>query len=171
MKQIAIGVSSCLLGHRVRYDGRDKRNSIVENELCSRFQCIPLCPEYAIGLGVPRAPVQLIQDGENFAVVGVADCSMDITTSLRGYADFVGNTLIDLCGYIFKSRSPTCGLTDTPVFDHHGKEVGKGRGEYAARLIRHCADLPAIDEIQLADPNLRQEFILQVETYSMSLKR
>jgi uncharacterized protein YbbK (DUF523 family) len=171
MKPIAIGVSSCLLGHKIRYDGNDKRNALVEFEICTRFQCVPLCPEYAIGLGVPRDPVHLVKTGENFSVMGITDRSVDVTKSLQGYADFVSQSLGKLCGYIFKARSPSCGLVDTPVFDDLGNEIGKSRGAYAAQVILCNSDLPVIDEIQLTEPLRRREFIQKVEDYSQSINR
>lgn len=172
MKPIAIGVSSCLLGHKVRYDGHDKRNALLEREICTRFQCVPLCPEYAIGLGVPRDPVHLIKTDEKISVIGVMDSTVDVTQSLEEYAEFVSHSLRhSLCGYVFKARSPSCGLMDTPVFDVQGNEIGKSQGAYAARVIRNHPALPVIDELQLTDPFRRREFIQNVEDYAQTTKR
>jgi uncharacterized protein YbbK (DUF523 family) len=171
MKPIAIGVSSCLLGHKIRYDGNDKRNALIESEICTRFQCVPLCPEYAIGLGVPRDPVHLVKTGDRYSVFGVRDRSVDVTKALQAYAELISCSLGNLCGYIFKARSPSCGLVDTPVFDDQGNEIGESRGAYAARIILCNSALPVIDEMQLTEPLRRREFIQKVEDYSQSTKR
>ena len=165
----AIAVSSCLLGHKIRYDGNDKRNKVVEEEICNRFSCIPVCPEYAIGLGVPRHPVHLVQIGGSIRVLGVSDSSQDITDLLGDYADFVCNSLPQICGYIFKARSPSCGLIDTPVFNERNDEISKGRGAYASRIALRKPTLPVIDEIHLAVPAMRIDFIQRVENYARHL--
>jgi uncharacterized protein YbbK (DUF523 family) len=138
---------------------------------CPPVFCVPLCPEYAIGLGVPRAPAQLIQTEEGFSILVATDRTVDITNALLEYANFVSKTLPNVCGYIFKARSPSCGLLDTPVFDHHGNEIGKNRGAYAAQVIRQNTALPVIDAIQLAEPALRREFVQRVENYPRALTR
>ena len=169
--RIAIGVSSCLLGHKIRYDGNDKLNSIVENVICTRFHCIPLCPEYAIGLGVPRDPVQLIKSGETIRVLGVKNQARDITVMLQQYADFITSALPQIRGYVFKARSPSCGLVDTPIFDKNNQEITTGRGGYARQITYRNSAMPVIDEINLTDPARQAEFIQAVEIYSLVCKR
>ena len=166
MNPITVAVSSCLMGHKVRFDGADKRSAIVELEICGRFRCVPLCPEYAIGLGVPRAPIQLVRDGDDIRVLGVSNNAMDVTLSLQKYADFISSTLPQICGYVFKARSPSCGLQDTPVFDLHGIEIDKRGGAYASQIVDLVQNLPVIDEIQLEDMQLRTKFIKKVEDYA-----
>ena len=116
-QNIILGVSSCLLGHNVRYNGEHKLNQIIAHTICSQFQCIAICPEYAIGLGVPRKPVQLVKNENKVKVLGVEEPNKDITQSILHYADCILSIHPNLCGYIFKARSPSCGVTDTPVFD------------------------------------------------------
>jgi uncharacterized protein YbbK (DUF523 family) len=169
--RIIVGVSSCLLDHKVRYDGNDKLNTIIKNDICTRFDCTPLCPEYAIGLGVPRNPVQLVQTDGSIQVLSVPDHSMNITALLQQYADFVSNALPQLSGYIFKARSPSCGLTDTPIYDKNNREFATARGVYASQITHRNHALPVIDEIPLADPALRREFIQDVQNYTLYLKR
>ncbi len=169
--RISIGVSSCLLGHKVRYDGNDKLNIIIENNICAQFHCIPLCPEYAIGLGVPRNPVQLVQTNDTIHVLGVSDHSLNIITWLQQYANFVSDTLPELSGYIFKARSPSCGLIDTPIYDNHNHEIGTGRGAYANQIMHRNNSLPVIDEILLSDSAKRKDFIRKVKDYSLYLKQ
>ena len=169
--KFVIGVSSCLIGHRVRYDGDDKRNSIVEEEICQLFSCVPLCPEYAIGLGVPRNPVHLVGGGKSLKVLSMANDSPDISLPLQKYADFVCDSLPQINGYIFKARSPSCGLIDTPVFNELGAETSVGPGIYATRIIQKINNLPVIDENQLADPAERRKFIQKVHDYSLDIQR
>ena len=169
--RISLGVSSCLLGHKVRYDGDDKLNAIIEKDICTQFHCIPLCPEYAVGLGVPRNPVQLVQTNDSIHVLSVSDRSLNITALLQQYADFVSTALPQLSGYIFKARSPSCGLTDTPIHDSNHREIGTGRGMYAGQITHRNNALPVIDEIQLADPARRREFIRRVQSYWLQLER
>ncbi|MGD8592340.1 MAG: 2-thiouracil desulfurase family protein [Gammaproteobacteria bacterium] len=169
--RISLGVSSCLLGHKVRYDGDDKLNAIIEKDICTQFHCIPLCPEYAVGLGVPRNPVQLVQTNDSIHVLSVSDRSLNITALLQQYADFVSTALPQLSGYIFKARSPSCGLTDTPIHDSNNRVIGTGRGMYAGQITHRNNTLPVIDEIQLADPARRREFIRRVQSYCLQLER
>lgn len=164
-----IAVSSCLLGHKVRYDSNDKRSSIVETELCTRFHCVPICPEYAVGLGVPRNPMRLVTKNDVYRVVDATNENIDLTAHLTRYADLIISIWPQLCGYIFKARSPSCGLNDTPVFDSAGYEMTKGGGAYSYRLLEIKKSLPAIDEIQLENPELRRQFIRRVERYALSL--
>ncbi|WP_455212659.1 DUF523 domain-containing protein [Kaarinaea lacus] len=169
--RITIGVSSCLLGHKIRYDGNDKLNTIVENIICKHFHCIPLCPEFAVGLGVPRDPVQLVQTGDSIRVFGVGNPSLEITALLQQYADFVCDVLPEISGYVFKARSPSCGLVDTPIFNKNGCEIATGRGAYARQIILRKQALPVIDETRLIEPARRAEFIQKVEHYSQSIQR
>ena len=171
LNRIAIGVSSCLLGHKVRYDGSDKRNSIVGNQICNYFDCRPICPEYAIGLGVPRDPIQLVKLDTGIRALKVADKTIDVTYPLVQYAAYVFNALPQICGYVFKARSPSCGLTDTPIYNQSGDVNAKGRGVYANQICELKNSLPVIDEIQLAILEARQEFIREVERYSRSIQQ
>lgn len=155
----------------MRYDGNDKRSSVVELEICGRFRCLPLCPEYAIGLGVPRAPIQVVRHANEIRVLGVSNNGIDVTTLLQKYADFISSTLPQICGYVFKARSPSCGLHDTPIFDLNGSEIDKGRGAYASRILDRLGDLPVIDEIQLEDSQLRTDFMNKVERYALLMRR
>lgn len=103
---IYVGVSSCLLGERVRYDGRHKRDNVVTKILSRVFEFVPVCPEVSIGLGVPRAPIRLVGRVAAPRAIGVADASVDVTDKLASFGACMGRDLADLSGYIFKSRSP-----------------------------------------------------------------
>ena len=169
VNKIVIAVSSCLLGHKVRYDGNDKRNLMVENQLCNYFDCRPVCPEYAAGLGVPRAPIHVVKIGSDVRAVGTANNAFDVTDLLEQYADYLGKAIPQLCGYVFKARSPSCGLVDVPIYNNLGNQINVGSGIFASQIHRNMKTLPVIDEIQLAQPQGLRDFIQEVERYSRSL--
>ncbi|MEE8343005.1 MAG: DUF523 and DUF1722 domain-containing protein [Gammaproteobacteria bacterium] len=162
---ITLGVSACLLGQKVRYDGRHKRQDFIANTLAEYFEVKPLCPEVAIGLGVPRPAIRLSGDPSNPRTRGVTDLSVDVTNSLRVYACEVAVACPTLSGYIFKSRSPSCGIQDAPIYHNGAEPVTTGAGIYAGTLLSRWPLLPAIDEIQLMDYARYESFIHQVSAY------
>jgi uncharacterized protein YbbK (DUF523 family) len=159
--RIRIGVSSCLLGARVRYDGGDKFHAGVA-ALAREFALVPLCPEVAIGLGVPRPPIQVARVGGALRVVGVADRGLDVTEALDRVAGDAA--LAGLDGYVFKSRSPSCGL-QVPVFDEAGAVVGDGQGRFAAGVRARFPGLPVAEEAALADPTAVAGFAARVRAH------
>jgi uncharacterized protein YbgA (DUF1722 family)/uncharacterized protein YbbK (DUF523 family) len=162
--RIRIGISSCLLGQAVRYDGDHKLDSYVRDTLGRYFEFVPLCPEVAIGLGVPRPPIRLVGDPEAPRAVGVEDPDMDVTRKLDAYGRRMGRAHDGLSGYIFKSKSPSCGLERVQVFGGHGAPR-RGRGLYAAAFLAEQPLLPAEEEGRLGDPDLRASFIERVFAY------
>ena len=150
-EKIKVGVSSCLLGHKVRYDGKDKRHDYVL-KLCRTFDCIAICPECAVNLGVPRAPIHLVQIAAKIRARGIANPQQDVTDSLTAFADSIHQSIPDLCGYVFKARSPSCGVNSTPFFDDTGKhQLGNMSGIYSGRIQQLTDKLPIIEETQLTD--------------------
>ena len=132
---IRIGISSCLLGEKVRYDGRHKCDACITGTLSRWFEFVPLCPEVAIGLGIPREPIQLVaRTGGKLRVVGVRTPTLDVTDALQAYAGMVAPALADICGYIFKSGSPSCGLQGVVIHAPTGAPVGQGSGIFAQVL-------------------------------------
>lgn len=167
--EIPIGISSCLLGHNVRFDGGHKYNQIIAAQICPQFNCIAICPEYAIGLGVPRKPIHLVKNGKKLRVLGVENPAREFTESLASYADYIVSIYPKLCGYVFKARSPSCGVGDVPVFDTAGNQIDKGSGQYAAQLTLLIPKLPVINETQLSDNKIRQAFLQRVLDYAQTL--
>ncbi|MFZ0889163.1 MAG: DUF523 and DUF1722 domain-containing protein [Candidatus Binataceae bacterium] len=157
-----VGVSACLLGHNVRYDGGDKRSRLVADSLARRFDFVPVCPEVELGLGVPREPINLVRRGRETRLVG-ANSGRDHTRAMRAYARRRLETLAreSLAGYIFKSGSPSCGLTDVEV-----PAPGEGRGLFADAMVRSYSELPVAEETSLADPEIRRNFIQRATAYS-----
>ena len=164
-ERIQIGVSSCLLGEPVRYDGSGKYTPLVAEHLAQRFELLPFCPEVAIGMGVPRAPIQLVQWGGKVRALGVEDPGNDVTAQLEGYAGAVLPQLDGVCGFIFKSRSPSCGLGSTPLFDEAGRIIATGSGLFAAAISRFNPDLPLVEEAALSGVEQVEAFARRVRSY------
>lgn len=165
MGKIKIAVSSCLAGHNVRYDGGNKDNPIV-HILCKNFDCVYICPESAIGLGIPRPPINIIKTKTGFEARGKTNPQLDITRQLRSYAQKTIAAHGELCGYIFKSRSPSCGVNSTPWKETGNNTEGFTSGIYSAEFQRLNPELPMIEEYQLGQPEILENFIRQVKRYS-----
>lgn len=158
-----VGVSRCLLGDAVRYDGQSKLDLIVIEQLSKIFELIPVCPEVEAGLPVPRPPVLLSGSIDNPRLTGRNDPQLDITDIMQAYCQRRTAQLDDLAGFIFKSRSPSCGLNSTPVFIDGQCVTETGRGVFSNALIKACPKLPVIEDTQLEDPEQLQDFIHAVK--------
>jgi len=154
-----VGVSRCLLGDAVRYDGQSKANTIVLEKLNEIFTLIPVCPEVEAGLSVPRPPVQLTGSIKNPKLIGRDDPSIDITEIMQQYCDSKPAELKCLEGFIFKSRSPSCGLHSTPVFINGQRVTETSRGIFAKNLCESYPELPVIEDSELENKNLLERFI------------
>lgn len=163
--KIKIGISSCLLGQEVRYDGGHKRDPYINGTLIDYFDFIPICPEVAIGLTIPRPPIHLVQLCEEIHVLGVKDTGIDVTDRLHAYGKEMGERLDNISGYILKSRSPSCGMERVEVVDEQGRTRGKGAGAYAHSLMKKLPLLPVEEEGRLGDARLRENFIMRVFVY------
>ncbi len=163
--KIPIGISSCLLGQQVRYDGGDRFDPYINGTLAEHFQFVPFCPEVEVGLGVPRPPIQLQLQGEVIRVVGVDNRAVDVTEVLHAYGKKVADESESLCGYIFKARSPSCGMAGVRVYDEQGQVTASASGAYAYSLINKLPLLPVEDEVRLGDPELRENFIVRIFAY------
>ncbi|MCQ8102707.1 DUF523 and DUF1722 domain-containing protein [Methylomonas sp. SURF-2] len=158
---IVVGISSCLLGNAVRYDGAHKYHSYIERTLGQYFQFRAFCPEVEAGLGVPRPAVQLREIGASIRVVGVKDHSLDVTEALREAAEKQSVWLDGLCGYILKKDSPSCGMARVKVYKND-IPARAGVGVFADYLQEHFPTLPVEEEGRLGDPGLRENFIQRV---------
>lgn len=163
---IRVGISSCLLGREVRFDGGHKRDVFINRVLSEYFEFVPFCPEVEIGLGVPRDPIRLERRDGKVRVVGVRQPDLDVTAPLRDYGRDVVRGNRDLSGYIFKSKSPTCGMERVKVYDAgSGIPAADGVGEFARTLMEQWPELPVEEEGRLNDPVLRDNFIERVFAY------
>jgi uncharacterized protein YbgA (DUF1722 family)/uncharacterized protein YbbK (DUF523 family) len=158
-----LGVSACLLGHPVRYDGGHKRDAFVTATLGPFVDWVPVCPEMELGLGAPRPPIRLVGDAKAPRLV-VERTGDDITAGMRRLARERAGALADLGldGYVFKRASPSCGLHRVPVYDAQGARRGEGRGLFAAELAERLPWLPAEEEGRLSDPAIREHFVERV---------
>lgn len=167
MKKIPIGVSECLLGEPVRFDGGHKRNRYLTDVLSEFLEYRGVCPEVAIGLGIPRKPIRLIATDLRTRVRGSLDQSLDVTEALVAQADIAAAKLHEICGYVFMQNSPSCGVYGLKRYDEQGTPVDKnGRGAYAERLISLMPLLPVEEAGRLSDPGLRDNFITRVFAFA-----
>ncbi|NIR31830.1 MAG: DUF1722 domain-containing protein [Gammaproteobacteria bacterium] len=164
-QKVQIGISSCLLGEAVRFDKGHKRDGFITGTLSQYFDFVPLCPEVAIGMGVPREPIRLIGDAEGPRAVGVRTESLDVTGALVDYGRRMANELNDISGYIFKSKSPSCGMERVKLYSSRGPASKNGVGLYAREIMRGRPLLPVEEEGRLNDPVLRENFIERVFAY------
>ncbi|MBK4990975.1 YbgA family protein [Pseudomonas sp. S36] len=162
-----IAISACLTGHSVRYNGGHKASDLCRAQLEAHFEWTPVCPEVAIGLGVPRDPIRLVGNPDHPEVVGTRNPGMDLTGPLRTYGEQMANELDDICGYIFMQKSPSCGLERVKVYQDNGHPAfHSGRGAYAQAFCERRPDLPVEEEGRLHDPVLRENFISRVYAYA-----
>jgi uncharacterized protein YbgA (DUF1722 family)/uncharacterized protein YbbK (DUF523 family) len=164
--RVILGVSSCLLGQNVRFDGNHKYNGYIVETLGRVFEFRVFCPEAAIGLGIPRPPIRLVQTPGGTRARGVDDPARDVTDALSEYARQVAVQLDGVSGYLFKKGSPSCGMERVRRYDESGRPVlGDGVGIYAQTLLAQRPELPAEEEGRLMDPVLRENFIERVFIY------
>lgn len=164
-EKIPVGISSCLIGEKVRFDGGHQLHSYIEQTLGAHFSFRSFCPEVAIGLGIPRRPIRLIADGEAVRCVSSVDETLDYTQALIDCADGQISWHQEICGYILKKSSPSCGMERVKVYD--GSQLRRnGSGIYAATLIKNFPSLPVEEEGRLGDAVLRENFVQRV--YVMS---
>ncbi len=161
MKKIPVGISSCLLGQPVRYDGGHKLDNYIVGTLAEYFDFQPFCPEVAIGMGTPRPAIQLVKTDNGIRSLGVKNPEVDVTTPLRNYAHQQKATHIDLCGYILKKGSPSCGMEQVKVYSN-GQPQQIGTGIYAQAMMCNNPLLPVEEEGRLGNPMLRENFIQRV---------
>jgi uncharacterized protein YbgA (DUF1722 family)/uncharacterized protein YbbK (DUF523 family) len=164
-ERIAVGISSCLLGQAVRYDGGHKLDNYITGTLAEYFDFLPVCPEVAIGLPVPRPPIRLVREAEGIHVRGVGDPSLDVTAKLHAYGRKVARSMRGISGFILKRSSPSCGMERVKLYAPEGRCIGKAAGAFAEELMRAMPLLPVEEEGRLGDPGLRENFIMRVFVY------
>ena len=119
-EKIPLGISSCLLGDAVRFNGGHKHSKFCTDTLSQYFEFHGYCPEVAIGMGVPRESIRLVGDWASPRVVGTKDSSLDVTDALSEYAQSVLTEIKPFYGYIFMKDSPSCGVFSAKVYNHKG---------------------------------------------------
>ena len=167
-KTISIGVSACLVGQKVRYNGEHKRSSLVKTTLSKYFNMHPVCPEMGIGMGTPREPIRLVgeQNSDQISAVGSDNSDLDVTEKLQLFAQEQIPGLSEVSGYILMQRSPSCGMERVKVYHKNGNPLGKSSpGIYAGTLMKAMPLLPFEEEGRLHDPVLCENFITRVHAY------
>jgi uncharacterized protein YbgA (DUF1722 family)/uncharacterized protein YbbK (DUF523 family) len=163
---IRIGVSACLLGQEVRYDGGHKRDPFLVETFGRYVEWVHVCPEVEIGLGTPRDPIRLERAGKDVRLVN-PKTGADLTRKMQTYAARRAASLgdQDLCGFILKKDSPSCGMERVRVYEARGVPSKSGRGLFAEALLRRYPNLPVEEEGRLNDPRLRENFVERVFVY------
>jgi uncharacterized protein YbgA (DUF1722 family)/uncharacterized protein YbbK (DUF523 family) len=163
---LRIGISSCLLGERVRFDGGHKRDHFIVDTLGQFFQWLPVCPEMGIGLGAPRESLRLVASPDAPRLIATHSQS-DHTEAMRRFAEACLEELckIGLHGYILKKNSPSCGMEHVRVYGQEGSSRRSGRGLFAEALMRRFPLLPVEEEERLHSMPLRENFIERVFAY------
>jgi uncharacterized protein YbgA (DUF1722 family)/uncharacterized protein YbbK (DUF523 family) len=167
-----IGISRCLLGDEVRYDGGHKRDAFLSKTVGRFVDWVPVCPEVEVGMGIPREAIHLVaaddgvmSAGARVRLIGVRS-GEDWTASMTRFARRRVRELVraDLSGYVLKKDSPSCGLERVRV--HHGSTSTRtGRGLFAEALAQAMPNLPIEEEGRLNDPVLRENFIERIFAY------
>lgn len=160
--KIAIGLSSCLLGEKVRFDGGHKSNSYISKTLGQFFEFQTFCPELAIGLGIPRKPIRLSRKGsDQIRCIPIDDSGPEYSDALIQSADQQIEWHRNICGYILKKDSPSCGMERVKVWDGV-MPIREGVGLYAERMMKNIPYLPVEEEGRLGDAVLRENFVQRV---------
>ena len=165
-RPIRVGISACLLGREVRFDGGHKRDPFLTDTFGRFVEWVPVCPEVEAGFGTPRESMRLVRADGRIRVL-THKTARDVTAMLDDYVTRRVPELADaeLSGYILKKDSPSCGMERVKVYDAYNVPERSGRGRFADALITRYPDLPVEEEGRLSDPRLRESFVDRVYTY------
>jgi uncharacterized protein YbgA (DUF1722 family)/uncharacterized protein YbbK (DUF523 family) len=163
MEKIKLGVSACLLGENVRYDGGHSHDRFLTDTLGQYIEYVPVCPEVEAGLPVPREAMHLEGDPVSPRLMTI-NTRQDMTDLLQKWARrrVIELEKNDLCGFIFKSKSPSSGMERVKVYNDKVVPVKKGVGLFAGIFMEHFPLLPVEDEGRLCDPILRNNFVERI---------
>lgn len=160
---IRVGISGCLIGQKVRFDGGHKRSDFCTEQLAKHVELVPFCPEMAIGLGTPRPSIRLISQGQDGQVIAQTAKGDDVTDALRGYGKKMAAQFFGLSGYVLCAKSPSCGMERVRVYHESGKGNAKnGVGIYTAELMKALPLLPLEEDGRLMDDVLRENFVTRI---------
>lgn len=163
---VYVGISACLLGEQVRFDGGHKRSDFCQHDLGKHVHYLALCPEVGIGMPVPRPTIRLEGDSSNPRAV-VPKTGEDVTKKLADYADERQERLSKLSGYVLCAKSPSCGMERVRVFEPGTKfNERNGMGIFAQRLKSMFPAMPMEENGRLEDPHLRENFVLRLYIYA-----
>lgn len=161
---IKVGISACVLGEKVRYDGGHKASAFCLQQLGPWVEYVAVCPEMAIGMSSPRPAIRLQLDaGHGVHLVQSNNSAIDHTAAMLDFTVKKLPQLADLSGYIVCAKSPSCGMERVRLFDATGQQLGKqGVGLYTRQLMQHYPWLPVEEDGRLFDPELKENFICRV---------
>jgi len=160
MEKIRLGISSCLLGNNVRFDGGHKLDRFLRDTLGRFVDYVPVCPEVEMGLPIPRQTLRLVGEPNDQRLV-FSKSGEDVTNRMTAWAMRRLEELADenLCGFIFKSRSPSSGMARVKLYDRHGVPNKEGVGLFARLFMERFPLLPVEEDGRLHDPRLRENFL------------
>lgn len=158
--KIRIGISSCLLGNMVRYDGGHQLDRYLRDTLGAWFEYVPICPEVELGLPTPRETLRLVE-GEGGPRLVFSRSGEDITEKMQVWANkrVLELEREQLCGFIFKAKSPSSGMERVKLYDRNGVPAKKGVGLFAQAFMAHFPYLPVEEDGRMHDAHLRENFI------------
>lgn len=160
---IPVGISACVLGQKVRFDGGHKRNRFADEELSEHFDFKPVCPEVGIGMTIPRPVIRLLDNTIDVRLVDSKDNSIDYTDKMIAFTDNQLPSFDDLRGYIVCAKSPSCGMERVKLYLDNGNSVPGGSvGIFTQRLMDKMPWLPIEEDGRLQDPVLRENFIFRI---------
>ena len=163
---LRVGISRCLLGEEVRFDGGHKRDTFLTEVLGRYVEWVPVCPEVEAGLGTPREAMRLVGDPQDPRLVTIksgTDHTRALETMTKNRIEELKE--LDLSGYVFKKGSPSCGIERVRIYNEHGRPSRNGVGLFARAFIEQFPLIPVEEEGRLCDPTLRENFIERVFCY------
>lgn len=163
---LRIGVSSCLLGREVRFDGGHKHDRYLTEQLGRFVEFVPVCPEVEVGMGIPRESVRLVRRGGDIRMIAERS-GTDHTDAMRAWCRkrLAQLERLGLSGYVLKRNSPSCGMERVRLYGPSGMPQRQARGLFAEALMATFVDLPVEEEGRLNDPPLRENFLERVFAY------
>ena len=164
--RLRLGISSCLLGEPVRFDGGHKRDTFLTGELAPFVEWVPVCPEEEAGFGTPREAMRLVDVGGAVRLLTVRsrrDCTDQLTRIAAARVEELAR--LDLDGYVLKKDSPSCGLARVKIYSDAGMPAKSGRGVFAGALCSALPALPIEEEGRLRDPHIREHFFERIYAY------
>lgn len=163
LMKIPVGVSACVIGQKVRFDGGHKRASFIENTLSEIFELQAICPEVGSGMSIPRPIIRQVQTTEGIRILGSKDSNLDVTDKLQSYADSLIPSITQLCGYLVCAKSPTCGMERVKVYNPEGTGCTKsGTGIFTGKLMSEMPWLPVEEDGRLCNTLICENFISRV---------
>ena len=160
---IKLGISTCLLGEKVRYDGGHKLDRFLTDTLGQYVKYVPVCPEVECGMGIPREALRLVGDPDSPRLITIRT-RQDYTDQMVRWARkrVIALEEEDLCGFVFKGKSPSSGMERVKVYNEKGMPIKKGRGIFASTFMKHFPRIPVEEDGRLHDPKIRENFIERI---------